>query len=63
MKPEHIERLRSEIVDYSRRLHANGWVANHDGNLTARLEGNTLLGGPWGTFLASFWLYYKKIHA
>ena len=46
MKPEHIERLRSEIVDYSRRLHANGWVANHDGNLTARLEGNTLLCTP-----------------
>ena len=29
-------RLRSAIADYARRLHARGWVANHDGNVTAR---------------------------
>ena len=46
MKSEEIERLRSEIVAYSRRLHANGWVANHDGNLTARLGGSSLLCTP-----------------
>ena len=46
MKSEVIERLRSEIVAYSHRLHANGWVANHDGNLTARLSGDTLLCTP-----------------
>ncbi len=46
MKADQIERLRSEIVTYSRRLHANGWVANHDGNLTARLSGDKLLCTP-----------------
>ena len=46
MNSEQIERLRSEIVAYSRRLHDNGWVANHDGNLTARLDGNKLLCTP-----------------
>ena len=30
-------RLRAELCDYSRRLHSRGWVANHDGNLSARL--------------------------
>ena len=30
-------RLRAVIADYARRLHARGWVANHDGNLSARL--------------------------
>jgi L-fuculose-phosphate aldolase len=30
-------RLRAELADYARRLHARGWVANHDGNVTARL--------------------------
>jgi len=31
------ERLRSELVRVSRALHQRGWVANHDGNVTARL--------------------------
>ena len=26
-------------------------------------QGDTFLGGPWRIFLASFLLYYKKIHA
>ncbi len=30
-------KLRTQIVDYSHRLHSRGWVANHDGNLSARL--------------------------
>ena len=32
-------RLRATLADYARRLHARGWVANHDGNVTARLAG------------------------
>ena len=36
------ERLRREIVEYARRTWSRGWVANHDGNLSARLgEGRT----------------------
>ena len=46
MNGERIEALRAEIVDYSRRLHRNGWVANHDGNLTARLDNEHLLCTP-----------------
>lgn len=30
-------RLRRELVRYSRATHAAGWVANHDGNLSARV--------------------------
>lgn len=29
-------KLRAPLVDYSRRMHARGWVANHDGNLSVR---------------------------
>lgn len=46
MKPETLERLREEIVRYSHRLHRNGWVANHDGNLTARISDTHLLCTP-----------------
>ena len=35
--------LRSQLVSVSRRLHENGWVANHDGNASVRLRGNRLL--------------------
>ena len=36
-------RGRAQLADYARRLHARGWVANHDGNVTVRLaEGRTL---------------------
>jgi len=40
------ETLRAEIVAASHALHANGWVANHDGNLTARLEAGRFLATP-----------------
>jgi L-fuculose-phosphate aldolase len=30
-------RVKAELVDISRRLHARGWVANHDGNVTCRV--------------------------
>jgi L-fuculose-phosphate aldolase len=37
--------LRDELAEVARRLHQRGWVANHDGNVSARL-------GP-GRFLAT----------
>lgn len=38
--------LESDLVRYSQRLHANGWVANHDGNLSVRLERGLFLCTP-----------------
>lgn len=38
-----LPRLRSQMVGMSRRIHENGWVANHDGNLSVRLHGDRLL--------------------
>ncbi len=38
-----LPRVRSELVATSRKLHANGWVANHDGNVSVKLNGNRLL--------------------
>jgi L-fuculose-phosphate aldolase len=35
-----------ELVRCSQLLHARGWVANHDGNLSARLRGQRLLITP-----------------
>lgn len=37
MRPVHP--LRREVAEYSQLLHARGWVANHDGNVSARLAG------------------------
>jgi L-fuculose-phosphate aldolase len=34
------------VVAVSRRLHENGWVANHDGNVSVRLHGGRLLITP-----------------
>jgi L-fuculose-phosphate aldolase len=31
------------LVETARRLHQNGWVANHDGNVSVRLNGERLL--------------------
>ena len=33
-------RLAKDVSHYSGLLHARGWVANHDGNVSARLEGS-----------------------
>ncbi len=38
-----LPRLRSQVVAVSHRLHENGWVANHDGNVSIRLNGDRLL--------------------
>jgi L-fuculose-phosphate aldolase len=39
-------KLRAQLVDYSRRLHARGWVANHEGNLSVRLGQDRFLCTP-----------------
>jgi L-fuculose-phosphate aldolase len=38
-----LPKLRADLVALSHRLHANGWVANHDGNVSVRLKGNRFL--------------------
>jgi len=38
-----LPKLRAEVVSTSRRLHENGWVANHDGNVSVRLKGQRFL--------------------
>jgi L-fuculose-phosphate aldolase len=40
--------LRVQVADVARRLHAAGWVANHDGNVTAR-DGARFLATPTAT--------------
>jgi L-fuculose-phosphate aldolase len=37
---------RQQMVRYAHRLHAAGWVANHDGNLSARLRPGRFLCTP-----------------
>jgi L-fuculose-phosphate aldolase len=44
--------LKNAIADYSRRLHARGWVANHDGNITVRF-GERYLATPTATSKAA----------
>ena len=41
-----LPKVRSELVAASRRMHAAGWVANHDGNISIRLTGKRLLITP-----------------
>jgi L-fuculose-phosphate aldolase len=38
-----LPRLRGQVVALSARLHQMGWVANHDGNVSVRLNGDRLL--------------------
>jgi L-fuculose-phosphate aldolase len=42
------ERLRADIVEIGRRLHARGYVASNDGNVSVRLDGDRLLTTPTG---------------
>jgi L-fuculose-phosphate aldolase len=44
---------REQVVDHARRLHARGWVANHDGNLTVRLGAGRVLATPTATSKAA----------
>ncbi len=41
--------LRQQVIDTSRALHARGWVANHDGNITVRLASDRFLATPTAT--------------
>jgi L-fuculose-phosphate aldolase len=36
-------KLRAEVAAVARHLHERGWVANHDGNVTARFEARYLV--------------------
>lgn len=38
--------LKRDLVKYSEKIWQKGWVANHDGNLSARLSGGRLLATP-----------------
>ena len=41
------EPLKRQLADVARQLHAAGWVANHDGNVSARLaDGKRFLATP-----------------
>ncbi len=51
MRASH--KLRGNVVDTSQALHARGWVANHDGNITLRLADNRFLATPTATSKAS----------
>jgi L-fuculose-phosphate aldolase len=41
--------LRAEVIEVCRELHRRGWVANHDGNVTARLGRGRFLCTPTAT--------------
>ncbi len=41
-----LPKIRAEVVAVSKRLDSNGWVANHDGNISVRLTGQRLLITP-----------------
>lgn len=38
--------LKRQLLSIAHELHAKGWVANHDGNVTARVHGDRLLATP-----------------
>ena len=42
------QKLRAQVADIARHLHARGWVANHDGNVTAR-DGSRFVATPTAT--------------
>ena len=41
-------KLRAQVAEVSRHLHSRGWVANHDGNVTAR-DGTRFIATPTAT--------------
>jgi L-fuculose-phosphate aldolase len=45
--------LREQLVEFSRRLHARGWVANHDGNASVRGPSGQILCTPTATSKAA----------
>jgi L-fuculose-phosphate aldolase len=34
------QQIKRRIAEYAQALHARGWVANHDGNVSSRLDGD-----------------------
>ena len=42
--------IRSQIIRFCQRLDQKGWVANHDGNISARLSGGHLASTPTARF-------------
>ena len=38
--------VRRDLAEFSRSMHRKGWVANHDGNLSVRLDGGRVLCTP-----------------
>jgi L-fuculose-phosphate aldolase len=44
-----VRQLRAQVADVSRILWERGWVANHDGNVTARTDGNRFIATPTAT--------------
>jgi len=45
--------LRDDVIEVCHRMHARGWVANHDGNVTARLGTDRFLATPTATSKAA----------
>lgn len=43
---KQLEAFSREIVKYSQRLYHKGWVANHDGNISLKVQSNLLLVTP-----------------
>ena len=43
----------AEVADYAQRLHARGWVANHDGNVSVRDGSGRFLATPTATSKAA----------
>ncbi len=39
---------RNDIIDICKRIHANGWVASNDGNVSVKIGPNTILCTPTG---------------
>lgn len=44
-----MKQLRALLAETARNLHERGWVANHDGNVTARGEGSRFIATPTAT--------------
>jgi L-fuculose-phosphate aldolase len=40
---------REALVEFSHRLHASGWAANHDGNISVRMAAGRILATPGAT--------------
>jgi L-fuculose-phosphate aldolase len=46
MQASSLEQLKADLVRYSHKIAALGWIANHDGNLSVRLADNRFLITP-----------------